>query len=606
MRFFPIERKSILLFLVETPIVLLFSACLNSPLEPEEDSSPVGTVFKLNKNVKGLSDLANACMNADSVAIFDISYNEDQSVLYWLSMKKGGDIELYSEIVSDVILVPELSMVQTDGVFYWTVNGVALLDSDGSRVAVMDLTKPVSFYLHDELILCRVENSIVGEYPVTKSGDYLKKDVTIEYDINDKAFNLCLSSGYTTTIPTVSVFHIIDESVPNRSFYKDVFLDAGIAMTSRKSLAAAKYLGLSLEGMSFPYSGADAKDKALQTAIISGDSHDLNGRLLYPDGQPRYRLLFVNGGSSTAHGLSLGEEGVENMRSFVLNGGSYIGTCAGAFLAANGYDSVPDYPYFLSVWPGIVQHTKLNHNRTGMFIERSSPLLQYYDFDGDLYVDSVRHNSGGYPKDFPVGTEVLARYDFPSRKNMHKQPSIWAYKRTPQSGRIIQCGSHPEEVPDGERRDLTAAMILYALDGVGTVSLKGFLKNGEERAMDKRTTDKDPAFTRIGDLQTHHFVAYVPSDAKNIRVEVSSSSKCDLALMMNQGTYAFSDVAEYKSSASGANQQLFFPSIREGLWFIAVQCLTTVTVTETDYGQEYGGNLEVLNGIPYRISISWE
>ena len=65
-------------------------------------------------------------------------------------------------------------------------------------------------------------------------------------------------------------------------------------------------------------------------------------------------------------------------------------------------------------------------------------------------------------------------------------------------------------------------------------------------------------------------------------------------------------MAEYRSSVPGANQKLSFPTIREGLWFIAVQCLTTVTVTETDYGQAYSGKTEVLNGVPYTISISWE
>ena len=76
--------------------------------------------------------------------------------------------------------------------------------------------------------------------------------------------------------------------------------------------------------------------------------------------------------------------------------------------------------------------------------------------------------------------------------------------------------------------------------------------------------------------------------------------------MKSQDSYAFSDIAEYRSSFPGANQTLSFSSIREGLWFIGVQCLTTVTVKETDYGQEYSGKTEVLNGIPYKISISWE
>ena len=241
-----------------------------------------------------------------------------------------------------------------------------------------------------------------------------------------------------------------------------------------------------------------------------------------------------------------------------------------------------------------------------MLLEKGSPLLQYHGFDGDFYVDSIWHNKGGYPESFPSGTEILARYDYPKKTAIHNKPSIWAYKESHQSGRIVLTGSHPEVESHGEKRDLMAAMMRYALDGVGSVSLKGILKNGEERRMDKKTADRDPAFTRIGDLQTHHFATYIPSDAKNVKVVLSSSCKCDLVLMMNQGTYAFHDAAEYKTTGSGANHSLSFTSIQEGLWFISVKCLTTVTAKETDYGQEYVGNLEVLNGIPYQIAINWE
>ena len=545
-------------------------------------------------------------MNADSVAIFSLAYNEDGSVLYWLSMKTEGDIELFSEVVSEEVFVPELSMNRDEGVFYWTVNGSYLMDSDGNRISVTDLTKPISFLVYEDVIRCQVNDVVVGEYPVTKAVDYLARDVSVDYDLDNCVFNLQLSSGFSSILPTISGFHMLEENVQNQSFYKDVFLDAGIALTSRKSLAAADYLGLSLEGISFPYSGATSKDRAIQTAIVSGDSDDLNGRLLYPDGQPRYRLLFVNGGNSSSHGQSLDGNALKNMRAFVEHGGGYVGTCACAFFASNGVDGKADNPYYLSVWPGMMQHTGLSKTSSGMFIEENSPLLRYYDFGGDHYVDSIRHNTGGYPVEFPLRTEILARYDYPKKGVVHRKPSIWAYKKNNQSGRIIMEGSHPEEVKDGERRDLTAAMMLYAMDGVGVATLKGYLKNGEARVMDKKTSDNNPAYTRIGDLQTHHFAAYIPSDARNIRVELSSSSKCDFALMMNQGTYAFSDVAEYRSSIPGAKQQLSFPSIREGFWFIAVQCLTTVTVKETDYGQEYGGKTEVLNGVSYRIMISWE
>lgn len=105
---------------------------------------------------------------------------------------------------------------------------------------------------------------------------------------------------------------------------------------------------------------------------------------------------------------------------------SYVGTCAGAFFASNGYDGKKDYPYYLSAWPGMMQHTGLNKTASGVFIEEDSPLLHYYDFGGDHYVDSVRHNGGSYPVDLPSGTEVLACLDYPKKSIVHLKPCIWS------------------------------------------------------------------------------------------------------------------------------------------------------------------------------------
>ena len=586
-------------------VTSLVSACNKQNLEPEVVDNPQEAVWKLNKNVEGLKNLASGIVAADSISIFSIQYNRDGSVLYRLNLKDGGDVDLYSEIVTYKIVVPELSMNLVGDVFYWTVNGSFLTDQNGDRIAVADDSMPISFHLEDESIYCKVRELIIGENPMTKAG-YLARDVALDYDIDKELFKLRLSSGYSTLLPAVEGFQLMKENVPNRSYYKDVFLDAGIGLTSRTTLAAARYLGLSLEAISFTRSDPSSEDRELQNGIVSGSTDDVNGHLLYPDGQPRYKLLFVNGGSSKTHGQSIDEKGLGNMRLFVENGGSYVGTCAGAFFASNGYDGKANYPYYLSIWPGMMKHTDLKDIYSGMVIEKDSPLLRYYDFGGDHYVDSVRHNAGGYPVDLPEGTEVLARFDYPNKADVHMAPSVWAYKKNRATGRIVQTGSHPEEVSNGERRDLTAAMVQYALDGRASVSLKGYLRNGEVRMMEKKTEANDPSYTRIGDLQTHHFASYIPSDAKNVTVEVNSTSKFDLSLMMSQDSFAFSDTAEYIASEPGAKQRLFFPSIREGLWYIAVQCLTTVTVEQTDYGQAYTGNTEVLNGIPYRITVSWE
>ncbi len=394
----------------------------------------------------------------------------------------------------------------------------------------------------------------------------------------------------------------IKRGVPIQGFYKDIFMDAGVYLTSFNSLAAASYIGYSLESVTC----INIADTSWQNAVIGGNGEDENGRILYPDGSPRYKILFVCGGSSKSHGKTLRRNSREMMRTFVHNGGAYVGVCAGAFLAANGYDTVNSYPYYLHLWPGTVNHTGLVQTHTGMFIESRSPLLKYYSFGGDNYVKDIRHNKGGMPSSLPQGTEILARYDYPSMATMHGQPSAWAYKKDKHQGRIIMEGSHPEEVSTGERRDFTAALLRYAADGVGETSIKGLLRNGEARAMDKTTRDNLPEYTKIGDLQYHHFAVYIPRNAKNIRFSVSSDFDCTLQLSLHRSTYAYRDIAEHVAQSEGANQKLFFESMTEGLWYVAVQCLTTVNTTKKPLGQEYYGRVEVLNGVPYTLLVSWE
>ncbi|MBI61295.1 MAG: hypothetical protein CMO79_02625, partial [Verrucomicrobiales bacterium] len=109
-------------------------------------------------------------------------------------------------------------------------------------------------------------------------------------------------------------------------FYKDIFMNGGVNLSSRRSLPAAESAGFSYE----LYAGRDA-DK--QRELIAGNDFDNNGVLLYPDGQPRFRLIYVNGGGATAHGKTLELAGRKVLRQFYNNGGSYSGSCAGSFLS---------------------------------------------------------------------------------------------------------------------------------------------------------------------------------------------------------------------------------------------------------------------------------
>lgn len=416
------------------------------------------------------------------------------------------------------------------------------------------------------------------------------------------------------------------EAAPSSSgrtpgYYKDLYMDGGINLTSRKRLYAAEALGLSMEAYySAPHGengSLSAKDTAEQAVRFAGSAIDDNGFLLYPDGSPRFRAIYINGGHAKHHGLSLTKAGVEHLRQFVAAGGSYIGTCAGAFISSLGstQDEKP-IPHYLRIYPGVVHNTWLGNAYTGMTVEKDSPLLKYTDFGGDMHIDSVRHNGGCFAStakgDMPAGTEVLLRYDYddsqrPGKQRVNGEISAWAYKEGRNSGRVVVTGSHPEIKAEGENLDLFKAMILYALDGNGGPRVKGELKKGEIRFMNKRSGDHDQEYSCIGDRQYHHFTVNIPGKARNIKVILRCKKEgIDLNLTMRKGDFAFADNADYKDLGPGAGKTLSFDSLPAGVWYVGVECATTVETVETDCGVEYTGHLEVLNGIPYSIQVTWD
>jgi len=430
-------------------------------------------------------------------------------------------------------------------------------------------------------------------------------------------------------------------------YYKDLFMDGGINITSRVDLPSARYLGISWERYySAKHSPMElsAKDTIEQTAIMVTSDIDYNGRLLYPDGAPRFRAIYVNGGKAGKHGNSLTPLGRKHISDFVANGGSYIGTCAGAFvssIADTKYDKTCEKGFnqkkakcvkeddakvreeYFGIYPARAISTGgLLKAATDMAVPEKSPLLKYFDFGGDNRIDSVYHNGGCFitenPAHFAPGTEILMYYIYDKDEQRIKDGrftitgkiSAWAWKENEKTGRIVDCGSHPEGVVFGERLQLFSSFILYALDGNGTPVVKGELQNGEPRQMVKKTEDNDPDYTRIGDKQYHHFTVILPKGAQNIVVDLKCDDPAfvgdDLNLTMKKGNFAFRRQADYANVQLGTNKQLKFDELPGGLWYIGVEGATTVETEQSDHGEEYTGHLEVLNGVPYTITVTWE
>jgi hypothetical protein len=137
-------------------------------------------------------------------------------------------------------------------------------------------------------------------------------------------------------------------------YYRDLFVDAGIGLVDNAELNAAEtalfcdqigepnpcptalqrlsYDAISAIDPTANLNGGAMLTQQRQNEVINGEpGMDENGRLLYPDGQPRYRALWISGGQSANHSASLYPTGQVRMRAFYNNGGSITGSCAGAF-----------------------------------------------------------------------------------------------------------------------------------------------------------------------------------------------------------------------------------------------------------------------------------
>ncbi len=284
-----------------------------------------------------------------------------------------------------------------------------------------------------------------------------------------------------------------------------------------------------------------------------------------------------------------------------------MGNCAGAIICGRGIEGNKPMPTYLGLWPGIFSYTGKPKTSSGIRIVDKSPLLQYYSFGGDKYVANVRHNLGNYPMILPAGAEVLARFDWKSDGNINAKPAVVSYKAKASTGRLVLCGSHPEDVPDGERCDLMAAMLRYAGDGTGMTTIKGFLLNGEPRVMDRFTYEHQPEYTRIGDMQYHHFAVDIPEGARDVTFTLEGAQGSHMTLAVCHDTYAYDDCADFRSTTEGSRHQFTMSRMQPGVWYVSVRCIDQVEVVDNHYGESYRQTAvkDLLNGVPYTIGVSW-
>lgn len=386
-------------------------------------------------------------------------------------------------------------------------------------------------------------------------------------------------------------------------FYKDVFIDMGVSLGGPKTIPALAYLELTSQLLS-------TSDAGVQNKVMVESEDDFNGALLYPDGEPRFAVIYSHGGGMN-HAGTLGDKGLKNIKDHYYHGGSHFGSCAGSFMLSATQNGA-----WYAIWDGILQ-MKDPYNVGGVKVDAKlpddSPLLQYYDFGGDKLIESISHNNGGCVRTdegaptIPEGTEVLCLHEnVPNRPKMDGMISCWAWKDNDTTGRVLGITSHPEGSSSGDKRDYMAACALHCIAGLAPPDVKAALVSEEKRIMDKNTEENDPAFTKIGDKQYHHYIIEVPDGGSDLSVELDAEDGYDMHLFVTKDTFAMSGIAEYADSSDGADKTISVETLEAGTWYVGVKCFTTVETKENNWGYEYTGKVEVLNGVEYYILASWD
>lgn len=431
-------------------------------------------------------------------------------------------------------------------------------------------------------------------------------------------------------------------TVPSgEGFYKDVLLNGGPGVstppTEHLDMLGLQYEVLSAAECNPDYGrframliGCRADESTCRDCVPAefDCSLDHNGRLLYPDGAPRFRLM-VTGGAASEKFLKpngqpggypyatcelydpnskwdqgggrhfdyldaitnrFGFDGVRVIQQFYEGGGSFSGFCAGAVMA----EYLDLQPYY----SGFVED-----RRWDISIDRG-PLSAYL---GESFLAENIYTEGGSSigMQFNGDLEILGKAGLTNL--------VWAYKADDAHGRVAVSGAHPEQSYKTNGKLLTAALYTYALAGVGKPRIKATLQNGATRLMNAETTDNNPAFTKIGDKQYHHYRIEVGNE-RFIKLELQGEPGYDFNLYLNKGAPAFNSVtaAATKAVGPGADKVLVFDNLSVGTWYVAVECASTVAITDPsvtnnhpEYNSTYYGSLGVLNGVGYSITGTW-
>jgi glutamine amidotransferase-like uncharacterized protein len=160
-----------------------------------------------------------------------------------------------------------------------------------------------------------------------------------------------------------------------------------------------------------------------------------------------YRILIVPGGSGSREAKTLGEKGRDQIKSYVRDGGNYVGICAGSYLATT------DYEWSIGLLNAKVvdrEHWARGHGSVSIeFTDRGKSLLGVKDGKADIIYWQGPLLAPGDSKEV-APFEALARYETEIAEKgapkgvMKGTVAVAAGKYG--KGKVVCFGPHPEKM----------------------------------------------------------------------------------------------------------------------------------------------------------------
>ena len=158
---------------------------------------------QLNTNISSLEALVNAVNARDYVKDVVPIYEEGEVIGYTITFGKSNPVTIYNGKNGEDGHTPVIGIKSEDGIWYWTLDGEWILDSDGKRVRADGSSGIIpQLKIEDDYWWVSYDNGTSwSKLGAAATGTVNPQDSQIQITQDDKNVYITLPDGEVITIP---------------------------------------------------------------------------------------------------------------------------------------------------------------------------------------------------------------------------------------------------------------------------------------------------------------------------------------------------------------------------------------------------------------------